>query len=152
MFGLWLHVQIFYTVAINNIQFMLKSRSDLWVLWAKHSTCARQCGGKVSVWSSNNLVLVFMYLTTTNLTKTTVQFRIKYSEWYRLSISERLGVTFISESVVDQTRRREEFPWIETQERRERKTARGRATAPNLNKTNEYITGLFYLSPNGFTS
>lgn len=23
---------------------------------------------------------------------------------------------------------------------------------PNLNKTNEYITGLFYLSPNGFTS
>lgn len=45
----------------------------------------------------------------------------------------------------------EELPWIETRERRERKTARGRATAPNLNKTNEYITGLFYVSPNGFT-
>lgn len=62
------------------------------------------------------------------------------------------GETFISDTVPDQTPRREEFPWIETQERRERTTARGRATAPNLNKTNEYITGLFYLSPNGFTS
>lgn len=47
---------------------------------------------------------------------------------------------------------REEFPWIETQERREGKTVRGSATGPDLNKTNEYITGLFYLHPNGFTS
>lgn len=62
------------------------------------------------------------------------------------------GETFISDTVPDQTPRREEFPWIEPQERRERTTARSRATAPNLNKTNEYITGLFYLSPNGFTS
>ncbi len=100
---------------------------------------------------SNDLVLVLLYVTKQTWQKQLYNLNKLSREKCAPSISERLRVTFISDTEVDQTRRREELQWIETRERRERKTVRGRATAPNLNKTNEYITGLFYLSPNGFT-